>query len=57
MLIVGLVGIKKKECQTCELDSGGRNEEKGMCCKVWAAQCGASLGVITIEWSLIDCLS
>lgn len=28
MLIVGLVGIKK-ECQTCELDGGGRNEEKG----------------------------
>lgn len=52
MLIVGLVGIKK-ECQTCELDSGGRNEEK----VVWAAQCGASLGVITIERSLIDCLS
>lgn len=36
-----------------EEGKGGR----GMCCKVWTALRHDSLGVIMIEWSLIDCLS
>lgn len=32
-------------------------EGRDMCCKVWTAQRHDSLGVIMIEWSVIDCLS
>lgn len=55
--MVRLVGIKKKSIRLANWMVGGGMKRRGLCCKVWAAQCGASLGVITIEWSLIDCLS
>lgn len=55
----GGAGGNRKERQTNHLtkEVGGGVEGRGMCCKVWTAQHHDSLGVIMIEWSLIDCLS